>query len=31
MFNHMHYGTDFDWNNILPILNNYNVKIDPKT
>ena len=27
---HMHYGTGFDWNNLLPLLEKYGVKIDPK-
>lgn len=28
--NHLHHGTGFDWNNLLPILEKYEVKIDPK-
>ena len=28
--NHLHYGTEFDWNNLLPILEKFEVKIGPK-
>ena len=29
--NHSHFGTCFDWNNLVPLLEKYNVKIEPKT
>ena len=29
--NHLHFGTCFDWNNLAPLLEKYNVKIEPKT